>query len=445
MANSTTRFGSELQGYTPKGERLKELFRPQDVEMLLDQAADLLDRIQRDTTEHFGLEERLAGIEDLAREKMALDTAIELSESIDSDGVELPGAAKVVELEVLALDAERYSNRKQLESLKKSKDSYDTTGRPAESWATQAASDSKSLMADALAVRIAEAKERAKLREEIRKAKLAKSQTAEDAFNFAERRANLRLKLLADGKEAKDRLVQAQEGLKTYYNIDVEKDPQKYAEKDPTTTDALFNISNAMMRPLLTITHFPKTEPVNPQPLMNEYDALHFWTRRAISQVARIVRRDQLFSIPVSVKTLLGGEDKFLAASEKWDLGKIPWPNREAPSLVRLRGLSVSVVMKSGKAPDFDCWQGIITCTSPLIKSPLAVFLGRVYPANALREDDIFGEVMLHNIDPFLKPKEGDGASWVLQLSSNSIRGVKRSNDIIDDVLVTFRVVAQVI
>jgi hypothetical protein len=457
MSNSTARFGSELCTYVPAQNR-REQFRPQDVEMLLDQAADLLDRIQRDTTEQYGLEERLAGIEDLALEKNVFDKTVDMAPSLDQE-IALSTVPKedpsfpnvnvtVLAMEALALEAERLSHRKHTEILTELKQVYETPpARQAESLAVKAASAVAGFMADALAIKKKEVEELTQLRKKIRDIKVARSQADEDAFNFAERRANLRLKLSADGKEAKDRLVQAQTGLRLYYNIGVVGDAEEYGKNDPSLTDELFDIEKTEVRPKLSLTHFlsedKPDEPVKKPRLMNEYDALHFWTRRAISKVARIVRRDQLFSIPVSVKAHLG--EAWHADGKTWVLGNIPGLNRDRHSLIRLRGLSVSIVTKSGTVPDSDCWTGTITCTSPPLKSPLPVFLGRVRPANVLREDEIFGAVMLHNVDPFLKQVIDDSASWEIELAPASIRGVLRSDAVIDDVLVTFRVVAQVI
>lgn len=435
--SSTARFGPELLAYRPKRDHLKKLFRPQDVEILLDQAADLLDRVQRDNTEYHVLGEKLAAAEDLVREHQTLTTHDSLAGQLLMTEFHPQGGAQVSDLEQRALLAERYSHYKQIDPIVRSMHAYNNGGRPAEGESASAASFSAHFMSDALQLRRLQEQYLAQLRLAVRESRIKRAKAENDALNFSERRANLYQKILADSKDAIDRLIQAQIGLREFYGIEVSSE-----------SDGLFDVSIPGERPELEVVHFPDPNPISPKPLMNEYDALHLWTRRAISQLVRITRRDQPFSILVSVKTLLANlGTPWNAGATEWVLKKIPGLSRQEHELIRLRGVSVSLVTVGESLLGFDSFQGELSCqlpTSDATPSSMSCFLGRVRPANALRDGDVFGEVLLHNIDPFLKEK-GGSAEWTLSLGSKSVLGIDRSDATIQDVIVEFHVVAQAV
>lgn len=154
------------------------------------------------------------------------------------------------------------------------------------------------------------------------------------------------------------------------------------------------------------------------------------WVRKAIAWLSALIRRDQRFIIPVSLRRLTGPNWQKGLESGKWSFEIIPvtvgFPSNYRYS--RLRGVSLALVVPN-EISMTDYWNGEISLTRQGDTS--RCFNGRIQTRHALREPDIVGSTLFHNINPF----SGDGKQsiWVVAIESRSLRDIQL--DAIDDVI----------
>ena len=427
-------------------------FREQDVEILLDQAADLLDRILREQDEFDNLGEKLFEIEMLEEEmrSRASGVAVDLPTSINPPFVTAPKSLVMADItgealreeyeasldQLVPLDVQgrnfanlrkfygdppirnawvessgfaaagtnnpndsRYQGAKQVREQEMLVLDEQTSASQQEFIALR---NSALKHARASAFKRAYDVESTKLNDRLKKLKANAARQPKHSLNFEERRLALQARIDHDFNEVKARVSKAAAGLKTIY---------QYTGDLPLKDSRL-----------------------------GLYDRYLISVRQAISYLVGITRRDQLFVTTISLKNLL--QDKWAQglATAKWDFeftaSQIDFPSYYY--LTRLRGAALSVVYQTLDLTTADIWTGDIEVTTA--NTTARCHAGRIAHRQPLREPDLLGEVLLHNIDPF---PSGKGCRWTVSINPKSLLG-QRLGAVVQDVLLDLRIVAQV-
>ena len=393
-------------------------FREQDVEFLLDQSADLLDRILRDQSAFDELGEKLFEMTMIEEQIRTLKSELVVKiPKIASGGlptIVINDESFVLEdIECVASHEESLGNKELVERLNqrdvnlanlrrpfqdqgtreywklcagdaaagykqgavppdaqfegaklvREHDLYvldeQTSAAQQEAWSNEAASIRR---ARALELRSARDHAIAALEARLRQLRVDASKEEGSALNFNERREALMARIDADFEEVKARVEKAAKGLKTIYS---------YGADLPSSDTSL-----------------------------NWYDRYAIAVRKAISFLANLTRRDQSFVLTISLKQLLG-EQEFTTNFGRWALSLTPKKIYFPPeyNLIRLRGAALSLITRVDPVNQVDSWSGDISVSTK--DKTASCHAGRISLRQPLKEPDLLGEVLLHNLSPF--------------------------------------------
>jgi hypothetical protein len=240
------------------------------------------------------------------------------------------------------------------------------------------------------------------------------------AFDIEPRLIGLVLRFRNDLEQSYARLVAASIGLRDIYAFDLKNHPVPELLQHDT--------SNAP----------------GPGSTLNDdaFDLCVVWVRNAISWLVRITRRDQPIIVTVSVQRLLDLNANAWSASLaqtgtlQWTIGPITPALVGIPpeyTLFRLRGITLSLIPIDSSKQDVDVWRGLVAL--PSTQQPLTCYAGRVEFRHPVRQPDILGATLLHNLSPFDR-------TWTIQMSERSLGGQKMVNSV-GDIWLDLHLVAQ--
>jgi hypothetical protein len=189
------------------------------------------------------------------------------------------------------------------------------------------------------------------------------------------------------------------------------------------------------------------------------FDECLVWVRNAISYVIRFSHAEQRYVIPISVRQLIG-DGQYGSGLKSHPFAS--WNFKITPDLfpeqynVRVKGVSLFVVPREALLPAFQgqylrgVWTGSLKAprnsyfqhfpsgrgseTVPVDQSALPqVFSGRISCRDSYREPDVIGGTSLLNASPF--------GEWTVRVSRTSTEGVSISDihDIVLDLTVVVR------
>jgi hypothetical protein len=389
----------------PKGP-VKE-FREQDVEVLLDQAADFLDRGIRDRALWLDLNERMFKVtldyeleelelKSFPKRLATLGTVITtyndiVSKQLNNGEIATEGERARKAANPLAQhhyeDAGNYAcdDKKYLLYLQKS-------GFEAMRSSSQASQEELSARSD--------------LTTKSHTLKTEARSSPTGALNYSLWTEPLQKRWSNDFEESLNRIYTAYEGLKKYFGYALKPPPGKEVEEH-----------------LL-------------------YDYCVIWVRQAISYMIAVKRRDQQISKTISLRRLLNKSPKAWQALIGG--GKLDYRLADqdlfgnAYSLLRLRSIAFSIIEEKSTPHDpVDLWSIEATFTRNLttkLKKKLTIAVPMISARNDIRNPEPFGSSLLYNLSPI-----GD---WHLDLELTSLKG-RNAAKTIDDIWMDISCVVQ--
>jgi hypothetical protein len=197
------------------------------------------------------------------------------------------------------------------------------------------------------------------------------------------------------------------------------------------------------------------TEPLPDENSPSYFDLVLGWTRDAIRKRVRFSHYDQNLVFPLSVRSSCGGD-------EKWSEGKRTghWKCRFSEDMVptgirhvRLRGISAFVVSDekspnglwqvTARAPRRSMCRRLDDRVEPLDQTKIPpCWLFRTTVRQDRREPDVVGSVALHNVSPFSTADPGPDDDWEIAIAQTSSSGVSRNA--IEDVFIDLFLAAQI-
>ena len=164
------------------------------------------------------------------------------------------------------------------------------------------------------------------------------------------------------------------------------------------------------------------------------FDDCLAWVRDAISWVVRFMQLDQQYVLPVSIRGLINNNTAWEAgrAAGSWQI-QLPesmFPNQRH---IRLRGLSASVKVDSDE--EEDLWQVVVSVPATSYCKHLSgqnlsldqskippCRLARVKRRDDVREPDVVGLTSLHNASPL---GIGTQPLWKISMNTRSLQGTE--------------------
>lgn len=221
------------------------------------------------------------------------------------------------------------------------------------------------------------------------------------AYNYAEQMDSVLARFNRDYSDAIVRLDAAREGMKIYYGYDVAIPPS-------------------------VVTVLSQTSPAASDQMRCVDDAVR-WVRDAIAFLVSFTQLEQSYTYTLSLKQTLG--------EQAWQAGLSggQWKARVNEDLfprqshVRVRGLNLFVEGKEGagiwrttiSAPTDSFCRHLSGAMVPLKQDPPVLRIARAISRSSVHFPEVFGASILRNISPF--------GEWTIQLNDRSTKGVNRS------------------
>lgn len=174
------------------------------------------------------------------------------------------------------------------------------------------------------------------------------------------------------------------------------------------------------------------------------------WTRDAISWLLRFTQLDQNYILPISIRRTINNDTQWKAglAQGSW---RIRLPEELFPDQrhIRLRGIGATVEVDSGEADEL--WQVVVKPPATAVSRHLSgqnrtlqqnqvppIRLARVTARNSNRDTDVVGVVSLHNVSPL---GFGPQPEWTISMAQTSLQGVqlKKVKDLVLDLHLAVR------